>query len=93
LVPFSCHSEQSEESYTLKVYEIPEVRFFAYAQNDSDNAASEFPNLLCYWCEVVKGKLVLVEHAAAKWLSKEELDSVEWLPADLGLIEKIKAVL
>jgi len=47
----------------------------------------------CYWCEVVKGKLVLVEHAAAKWLSKEELDSVEWLPADLGLIEKIKAVL
>jgi len=41
-----CHSERSEESYTLKVYEIPEVRFFAYAQNDSDNAASEFPNLL-----------------------------------------------
>jgi len=41
-----CHSERSEESYTLKVYEVPEVRFFAYAQNDSDNAASEFPNLL-----------------------------------------------
>jgi len=43
-----CHSERSEESYTLKVYEFPEVRFFAYAQNDSDNAASEFPNLLWY---------------------------------------------
>lgn len=44
----------------------------------------------CFWTEIVSGDLVLREHAAAKWLTKEELDSVEWLPADVTLIEKIK---
>lgn len=44
----------------------------------------------CFWCEIIKGDLVLKEHEAAKWLGKDELDSVEWLPADVKLIEKIK---
>lgn len=44
----------------------------------------------CFWCEVVSGDLVLKEHEAAKWLGKDELGSVEWLPADLGLVEKIE---
>lgn len=44
----------------------------------------------CFWAEVVSGDLVLKEHEAAKWLTKEELSSVEWLPADITLIEKIK---
>lgn len=44
----------------------------------------------CFWAEIVSGDLVLKEHEAAKWLSMEELDSVDWLPADLELIEKIK---
>ena len=44
----------------------------------------------CFWAEIVSGDLVLTEHAAAKWLTKGELDSVEWLPADITLIEKIK---
>lgn len=44
----------------------------------------------CFSCEVVSGDLVLKEHEAARWLTKEELDSVEWLPADIGLISKIK---
>ena len=43
----------------------------------------------CFWCKLVSGNLVLKEHEAAKWLSKEELDSVDWLPADVTLIEKI----
>ena len=45
----------------------------------------------CFWAEIVSGDLVLTEHAAAKWLTKEELNSVEWLPADITLIDKIKA--
>ena len=45
----------------------------------------------CFWAEIVSGDLVLTEHAAAKWLTKGELDSVEWLPADITLIDKIKA--
>lgn len=44
----------------------------------------------CFWCEILKGELVLKEAEAAKWLKKSELDSVKWLPADLTLIEKIK---
>lgn len=44
----------------------------------------------CFWAEVVSGDLVLKEHEAAKWLAKDELDSVEWLPADVMLIEKIR---
>jgi len=44
----------------------------------------------CFWCEIVSGDLVLKEHEAAKWLTKDELDSVEWLPADVTLIKKIK---
>lgn len=43
----------------------------------------------CFWCEIVSGKLVLKEHEAARWLDKENLYSVEWLPADVSLIEKI----
>lgn len=44
----------------------------------------------CFWCQIVKGDLVLKEHEAAKWLRMDELDSVEWLPADAVLIEKIE---
>lgn len=44
----------------------------------------------CFICKIKSGDLVLKEHEAAKWLTKETLDSVEWLPADEGLIEKIR---
>lgn len=44
----------------------------------------------CFWCKIIEGKLILKEHADAKWLTKEELNSVEWLPADIELIEKIR---
>ena len=47
----------------------------------------------CFWAEIVSGDLVLKEHEAAKWLTKDELDSVEWLPADVTLIEKVRAEL
>ena len=43
----------------------------------------------CFWCEVVSGDLVLLEAQDGRWLTKDELDSVEWLPADLELVEKI----
>ena len=43
----------------------------------------------CFWAEILSGDLVLTEHEAAKWLTKDELDSVEWLPADITLINKI----
>ena len=45
----------------------------------------------CFWAEIVSGDLVLKEHEAARWLKKDELDSVDWLPADITLIDRIRA--
>lgn len=49
-------------------------------------------SLECFFAEVVSGGLVLKEHEEARWLSREELDGVEWLPADLELIERLKGL-
>ena len=49
--------------------------------------------LPCVLCTVKSGDLVLREHEAAKWLTGESLNSVEWLPADIGVIEKLKGIL
>ena len=44
----------------------------------------------CFWADVEKGELILKEAEAAKWLTKESMDSVNWLPADRELVEIIK---
>ena len=44
----------------------------------------------CYLCSLLTEALHLNEHEAAKWLSKEELDSVKWLPADMLVIDALK---
>ncbi len=47
----------------------------------------------CFFCTIKSGELVLKVHEAAKWLTVDNLDSVDWLPADKGLIESIKKYL
>lgn len=47
----------------------------------------------CFICQVRSGDLVLKEHEAAVWLTKDTLYSVDWLPADRVLIEKIEEVI
>ena len=44
----------------------------------------------CFLCELVSDHVVLLEHEAAKWLDQDELGSVDWLPAGLGLVECLK---
>lgn len=44
----------------------------------------------CFWCEIVKGNLVLKEHEAARWLDKDTIDDVDWLPADVTLIDIVR---
>ena len=44
----------------------------------------------CFWAEVITGRLELKEAEAAKWLTKDQLESVAWLPADITLIDKIR---
>ena len=62
-----------------------------------DTIEYDYPNfhlsMNCFWAEIVSGDLTLKEHEAAKWLSADELDSVEWLPADITLVAKIKQCL
>lgn len=59
-----------------------------------DTIEYDYPNfhlsMDCFWCEILSGDLVLKEHENAKWLTKQHLREVEWLPADATLIEKIR---
>ena len=60
-----------------------------------DNIEYDYPSfhlsMDCFWCSIKEGKLTLKEHEAAKWLDLQTIDSVEWLPADVTLIDKIKS--
>ena len=62
-----------------------------------DTVEYDYPNfhlsMDCFICNIKSGDLVLKEHEAAQWLTKETLDSVNWLSADLGLIDKIREYL
>lgn len=59
-----------------------------------DTVEYDYPNfhlsMDCFVCKIRCGDLVLKEHEAAKWLTKDSLNSVDWLPADYGLIAKIE---
>ena len=44
----------------------------------------------CFWARIKEGNLILKEHEAAKWLTKDTLNTVDWLPADKGLIIKLR---
>ena len=44
----------------------------------------------CFWCHIESGSLTLKEHEAARWLHEDQLDSVDWLPADKVVVENIK---
>lgn len=62
-----------------------------------DTVEYDYPNfhlsMDCFICKIKSGDLVLKEHESAKWLTKEILRSVEWLPADEGLVGKIEKYL
>ena len=45
----------------------------------------------CYWCSIESGSLTLKEHEAARWLTMEQINSVDWLPADKIVVDEIMA--
>jgi len=47
----------------------------------------------CYFCSVLSGEIKLVEATDGRWLKKDELNTVNWLPADISLIEELKKCL
>lgn len=50
-------------------------------------------SMQCFLCAIENGNLTLLEHEASCWLSADELDSVQWLPADLDVLETIRPLL
>lgn len=90
--------EQGESSQQALIREIKEELDTEIEVGDLiDTVEYDYPTfhltMHCFLCTIKSGVLVLKEHEAAKWLTKETLDSVDWLPADKGLIEKIKNIL
>lgn len=59
-----------------------------------DTVEYDYPDfhlsMQCFLCTILKGRLLLKEHEAAKWLSRDDLDTVDWLPADLDLVQRLK---
>ena len=53
----------------------------------------DYPNfhltMHCYFCSIANGEVELLEHKSARWLAHDELDSVEWLPADVVMLERL----
>lgn len=50
-------------------------------------------SMKCFLCEIVKGDLELLEHEASKWLTREELNAINWLPADMQILDEVKKIM
>jgi len=84
-------NETPQEALVREIKEELEVEI--RVGNLIDTIEYDYPtfhlSMDCFWAEIASGDVVLKEHEAAKWLTKETLDSVKWLPADITLIETI----
>ncbi len=87
--------ETPEEALKREIWEELETRICV--EQLVETVEWDYPQfhltMHCYWCSVESGELTLKEHEAAKWLTKEQLDSVDWLPADRKVVERIKEIL
>lgn len=86
------HGETPEVALTREIKEEleTEIKVGEFIQRIEYDYPTFHLSMDCFWCEIIKGELVLKEAEDAKWLTKEQLYDVEWLPADVTLIEKIK---
>ena len=90
--------EAGETSQVALIREIKEELDTVIRVGDQlDTIEYDYPtfhlSMDCFWCEVVEGELTLLEAGDAKWLNKWELDCVQWLPADVTLLPKIKMLM
>lgn len=84
--------ETKEEALKREIREEldTEIKINALMQTVEYNYPEFHLILHCFLCEVVQGNLVLLEHQDAKWLTASELDTIDWLPADLPIIKRLK---
>ena len=84
--------EIPEEALRREIWEELETRIVV--ENLVETVEWDYPqfhlSMHCYLCHVESGHLELKEHEAAKWLNKDELENVNWLPADLKVTEKVR---
>ena len=84
--------ETPEEALQREIWEELETRIVV--ERFVETVEWDYPafhlTMHCYLCHVESGHLELKEHEAATWLRKDELENVNWLPADWDLIKKLK---
>lgn len=87
-------SENVKEALRREIMEELETEIFI--EDDIYTVEYDYPtfhiSMECFWCEIPNGIVILREHADAKWVRKEELDSLAWLPADEILVEELKKI-
>jgi 8-oxo-dGTP diphosphatase len=85
--------ETPEEALKREIWEELETRIVV--ERLVQTVEYDYPQfhltMHCFWCHVESGSLTLKEHEAARWLSREQLDSVDWLPADLEVVEEVRS--
>jgi 8-oxo-dGTP diphosphatase len=84
--------ETPEEALKREIWEELETRIVV--ERLVQTVEYDYPQfhltMHCFWCHVESGSLTLKEKEAAKWLYKDQLDSVDWLPADVIVVQTIK---
>ena len=87
--------ETPEEALRREIWEELETRIGV--ERLVETVEYDYPQfhltMHCFLCRVESGRLELKEHEAARWLAKEELGSVDWLPADKAVVEKLSKAL
>ena len=85
-------SETPEEALMREIMEELETKIVVGKLIDT--IEYDYPTFLlsmdCFWSEIISGDLVLNEHEDARWLKKDDLSKVDWLPADITLVDKIR---
>ena len=84
--------ESTEEALRREIWEELETRIAVerFVQTVEYDYPKFHLTMHCYWCHIESGSLTLKEHEAAKWLSVDQLDSVNWLPADNVVLDKLR---
>ena len=84
--------ETSEEALAREIREELETEILVGEYIDT--VEYDYPEfhlvMKCYWAEIARGEPVLLEHEAARWLGSNDLDDVNWLPADRLLLDLIR---
>ena len=87
--------ETPEEALRREIWEELETRI--EVERLVETVEWDYPQfhltMRCYLCRVVSGRLELKEHEAARWLTKDKLNEVDWLPADWAVVEKLSKAL